>query len=178
MGMWNRLDMDVQAEVFTKIIGHKTLDQVLEHPVVVEGYKRRVLDRHKDCHPDWMYMLAHSKDAKLFRQMHERELKLVYDPFRNVTRCYEKADGTLVLIDDHYDRATGGFDLIGVDLKAFDFDRCIATTTPRFDVDKVVILKAKGHVSNPDWVPGSAEPQCIPYGQAEVAWWVDSIDSI
>lgn len=176
LSMIERLSPEVRFEVVSALLSEMTLEEVLNHPVLMKGYKQRVLETHKNRFDSWDFMLSHTKDVKLLRQMFERDLVLQYDPFRHVTRCYRKDDGTLVLISDWAEVRTGGFNLQGAQIKRFNFRNDIVDF--EMDVDKVFILREHHHVPNPDWFPGSIlHDQTIAVGQTEVPWWTDCLDS-
>lgn len=166
------LSAESRAEVLSQLLRDTTLDNVLEHPVVLEGYREYCLNQDYAKKDDQLwYMLSKTKDAKLLRTLFETKCQL-FNAFRsrNDTRCFKADDGGIVIIDDFFDGLVK-FDLDVYQVENFDFQKHIVDSG--IAVENVRRLTFAEMIPNPDWSPEVAWNvcQCIPKGQREVVWW-------
>lgn len=171
--LFQLLPRDKQLQHAADVLEVMTLEEILEHPVVLEKMKLTFLPL---CEGTFMrYMLEHSSDAALIRHCYRKQREEPMIGLRNVsfcnyyrlTRFYHRED-RLVLISEHA-RAAGELDLDGLHVQVLNFQEHVidAAVSP----DNIFYLHSL-RVANPDFLQDPWNlPHTIAQGQKEFLWW-------
>lgn len=155
------LSEDSKAEVLSLLLSDLSLEEVLLHPLLVEGYRKECLKRHRE--------VAGTQNSRLLREFYEKEF-FFYEFVPFVLRCYWTPDRRkLVLISEYYDRLVG-FDLAGLEIEQFDFETHVLQSGVR--VDDIFMLAPDRYISDPH-EPGG----CRPIGQKLRPWHDGNYDT-
>jgi hypothetical protein len=175
--LYDQLSQESQHEVFSDILKTKTLMDVLKHPVIANGFKSELLERHDYNNTTFLrHIISTTDNVELLYHLYLGfTYKDSYDQIISdyiVKHCWKrciKLPGDKILLLDEWLYARDHFNLDSYPIHAeFNFQRDIIDRN--IQDSSICILQCENTIPNVEWnahsPPGT--PQCIPVGQKEV----------
>jgi len=176
---YSNLSQESQEEVFEEILKTKTLMDILKHPVIVNGYKSALLERHDYTSRTFLrHLISTTTNSELLYHLYlDFKWRDSYDEIlsdyiveRSWKWCIQFSDEKILLLDNWlYERGHFNFNEYPTPVE-FNFKRDIIDRN--IQESSIYILSRTKTISNPEWNMYGPNPpgllQCIPYGQKEI----------
>ncbi len=167
--LFEQLNEDTSKLVIAEVLKKMTYEEVVNHPVMMEHYKKTILPLLNND-PYLTYLISNTESSPIIRNYFDDTDYLMENNgmIARWERYYMTEDNKMVIISEYWN-LMAHFDLSYQNIKSFDFQRDIIDV--EMSPDNIYLLVYAEREFNPGWnYKNPPEAQVLFKGQREIKW--------